>query len=108
MNAEIPKELDISEGIEKMFTYIKRMETIKKWDNKQLLWSLKKMGIEENIEVFGALDMIWGELEERLYPEFDGDKITWEEWGWNTPEGEIKYLTDSEIYFEKLNKHECG
>lgn len=71
---------------------------IRGWDNKRLLWTAKILGIEDEMTIFSPLETVWGEIEKRLYPEYDGETITWEEWGWMTPEGEIRYTNNLETF----------
>ena len=61
-------------------------------DNKKLLWLVMGTEAWKNSPVFGIEGDIFSELENRLYPEYDGDLVTWQEWGWKTPEGDIRYL----------------
>ena len=37
-------------------------------------------------------DNIVGEISDRLYPEYDGEKVTFQDYGWKTPEGDIVYV----------------
>ena len=75
-----------------LITMVERSKKLENMDNKKLLWIAKKLGICDEIEVFSPLDDVWAEIENRLYPEYDGIEITWEEWGWKTPDGEIRYF----------------
>ena len=73
----------------------RRSEGIKKTDNKKLLWMAKKFGVFDDEEIFSLKADIIGEIENRLYPEYDGEKVTWEKWGWQTYQGEIRYIQDA-------------
>ena len=60
-------------------------------DDRQLLWCLMKSRLWEQ-PIGSTEDMILQELTDRLYPEFDGENVSWEPWGWMTPNGEIRYV----------------
>jgi hypothetical protein len=49
----------------------------------------------KSLDVVGIDSAIFAEIESRLYPEYDGKTVTFEEWGWKTPGGEIRYLPNS-------------
>ena len=40
------------------------------------------------------------EIYKRVFPEYDGEKITIQDWGWETPDGRIIYVK-GEGEFEK-------
>lgn len=62
-------------------------------DNRELLWWLLHSPMMENVdEQEGFFRWIRGEVEDRLYPEYDGDKVKLTEWGWETPDGPIIYI----------------
>ena len=71
----------------------KRTDKISKMDDRELLWCLKAHKVWESDDdgVFDMKSDLVDALETRLYPEYDGDKVTWEEWGWKTENGEIRY-----------------
>ena len=60
-------------------------------DNRQLAWLLMSCpayteGARLNTDVIA-------EAVHRLYPEYrDNDAISWEEYGWSTPEGQVRYV----------------
>lgn len=83
---------------DEFFEYIKRcVDTsgrCSRMDNRELLWWIMKTiehdrGIDDSFESY-----MWGELEDRLYPEYDGDKVTVEDYGWKTPNGPIIYIQE--------------
>lgn len=41
--------------------------------------------------IMTVAETILTEIENRLYPEYDGETVTVTEHGWMTPEGEIRY-----------------
>lgn len=50
-------------------------------------WQNQKLGTRD--------EAIFCEIAERLFPEYDGEKVTWEQYGWNTPDGSIEYVDRS-------------
>jgi hypothetical protein len=66
-------------------------DELAKMDDHQLLWCLMKSRIWKR-PIGSTEDMILQELSDRLYPEFDGEKVIWTESGWITPDGEIRYV----------------
>jgi len=69
-----------------------RVTKLKEADNKKILWLA--MGTEAwmNTSIFDLTGDILAEIECRLYPEYDGDLVTRQDWGWKTPGGDIRYL----------------
>lgn len=65
---------------------------LKEADNKKLLWLAMNTAPWKSLDVMGVEPEIFGEIENRLYPEYDGETVTFEEWGWRTPTGDIRYL----------------
>jgi hypothetical protein len=65
---------------------------LKEADNKKLLWLAMNTAPWKSLDVMGVEAEIFGEIENRLYPEYDGETVTFEEWGWRTPTGDIRYL----------------
>ncbi|HKX31224.1 MAG TPA: hypothetical protein VJ302_26275 [Blastocatellia bacterium] len=68
-------------------------DALTKMDDRQLLWCLMKSRLWER-PIGSTEDMILQELADRLYPEFDGENVIWQPWGWLTPTGEIRYVND--------------
>lgn len=65
-------------------------EKMSKIDDKMLLWLLKGTNLLD-VPVFSYHAALVDVLEDRLYPEYDGDKVRMEDFGWRTPEGLIIY-----------------
>lgn len=61
-------------------------------DGRKLLWLFKNMPDIDLPAGFSPAAAVINAIEDRLYPEYDGDKVTMTEHGWSTPEGEINYL----------------
>lgn len=59
-------------------------------DDKMLLWCLKGTVLLD-VPMFSYQSALIDELEDRLFPEYDGDKVTLEDFGWRTPDGLIIY-----------------
>jgi len=71
---------------------------LKEADNKKLLWLAMNTAPWKSLDVMGVEAEIFGEIENRLYPEYDGETVTFEEWGWKTPDGEIRYLPNGQAH----------
>lgn len=67
------------------------MSKLKEADNRKLLWLAKNTKAWKDADMFGVEAEIYAEIENRLYPEYDGETVTFEEWGWRTPEGDVRY-----------------
>jgi len=79
---------------------LKEMETmskLKESDNRKLLWLAMNTKPWKSLDVVGIESEIFSEIENRLYPEYDGETVKFEEWGWKTPDGEIRYLPNAEV-----------
>lgn len=57
-------------------------------DDKMLLWLLLGTVLLD-VPMFSYQSALIDELEDRLYPEYDGDKVKMEPFGWRTPDGLI-------------------
>ncbi len=70
---------------------IKVHASISEADNRKLLWLAIQLPFW-NTAAFGTDAAILSEIENRLYPEYDGENVKLQEWGWSTPDGDIAYL----------------
>lgn len=62
-------------------------------DNRELLWWILQMdAFREQPLDFSFEESLRGELENRLYPEYDGDKVQMTDYGWTTPDGPLIYV----------------
>lgn len=61
-------------------------------DGRKLLWLFKNMPDQKLPAGFSPAAAVINAIEDHLYPEYDGDKVTMTDRGWSTPEGEINYL----------------
>ena len=68
---------------------------LKEADNRKLLWLAMNTRPWKERDMIGVETEILNEVENRLYPEYDGETVTFEEWGWKTPDGEIRYLPNT-------------
>ena len=67
--------------------------SLKSADNRKILWlAMQTQAWKQMAEVYDLQNSIFNEIENRLYPEYDGEKVKATEWGWETPEGEVRYL----------------
>jgi hypothetical protein len=60
-------------------------------DDRKLLWLLLNCGLLDERVPFSLADAVLDRIEDKLYPEYDGDKVKIAEYGWETPEGPIIY-----------------
>lgn len=71
---------------------IETMSKLKEADNKKLLWLAMNTSVWKSVDLMSTEGDILTEIENRLYPEYDGETVKFEEWGWSTPTGDIRYL----------------
>lgn len=77
---------------------LERHTAIEQMDNRKLLWCLMQTEVSKQINhmpLSCVTVALFSELERRLYPEYDGDSVTFRDWGWKTPEGEVRYIGDN-------------
>ena len=75
---------------------IDKVSKLKAADNRKILWLAMQTEPWLNCDPMSAAADILAELESRMYPEYDGDSVRFTEWGWQTPEGEIRYLPNGD------------
>lgn len=63
-------------------------------DNRKLLWLAMQTKSWKDAPILGKDAAILAEIESRLYPEYDGDKVKATEWGWDVCGGEVRYALD--------------
>lgn len=68
---------------------------LKAADNRKILWLAMQTEPWLNCDPMSTAADILAELESRMYPEYDGESVTFHEWGWQTPDGEIRYLPNA-------------
>jgi hypothetical protein len=71
---------------------IDKIEALRKADSRKILWLAMHTPPWMECPMFSTHADVLAEVECRLYPEYDGDKVKFTEWGWSTPEGEIRYV----------------
>lgn len=81
------ESVDLLEEIDIFNRAKSRMEKI---DDKMLLWLLKGTVLLD-VPMFSYQAALVDEIEDRLYPEYDGDTVKMEDFGWSTPAGLIIY-----------------
>jgi len=81
MSTNLLEEIDI---------YMRAKERMGKIDDRMLLWLLKGTVLLD-APVFSYRSALVDELEDCLFPEYDGDAVRLEDFGWSTPEGLIIY-----------------
>ncbi len=78
-----------AESEERVLVFSQVSAALKDADDRKLLWLLMNCGID-TIPLSPA-DAVLDAIQNRLYPEFDGDKVKITDYGWETPEGPIVY-----------------
>jgi hypothetical protein len=99
--SEIQRDIQIINTFEAFGRAMLAMEAM---DDRKLLWLVKRVWLNklaDDFQVLSFQEALLNELENRLYPEYDGDSVTYEDWGWRTPEGPL-------IYDEKTYRAETG
>lgn len=76
--------------IEDIEVYRRAKEKMGHVEDKMLLWCLKGTVLLD-VPMFSYQSALIDELEDRLFPEYDGDKVKLEDFGWRTPDGLIIY-----------------
>lgn len=74
-----------------LIAWMQSGEALENVDDRKLLWLLKHLPVSDQ-PAFSPNDAIIGAIEDRLYPEYDGETVIMTERGWSTPEGEINYF----------------
>lgn len=72
-----------------------KVSALEEADNRKLLWLAMQTELWRDCDPLSTTSDILAELESRLYPEYDGENVRVTEWGWQTPEGEIRYIPDT-------------
>ncbi len=86
------QEMDAKEFLDHIFEECRIHEGVAKCDDRKLLWLLLTTPQFKDWPMTGPVSAIRDEIENRLYPEYDGDKVSFQEWGWSTPDGEVRYV----------------
>ncbi len=81
------EQIDLVEEID---LYDRAKKKVGKIDDKMLLWLLRGTVLLD-VPMFSYQAALVDELEDRLFPEYDGDKVRLEDFGWSTPDGLIIY-----------------
>lgn len=64
-------------------------------DNQKLAWLL--LQCQFNKTPIGSVEEgILSEVIKRLYPEWDEEDVTYQSWGWETPDGDVRYLNEDD------------
>jgi len=85
------KQTPSEEGLKRILRAIEATNTVKQFDNKKLLWVAMQTKAWTDTPIMTFAEAILSEIENRLYPEFDGEMVVCTEFGWQTPDGEIRY-----------------
>jgi len=73
---------------------LRASEALKQCDNPKLLWLFAKAieGWRAQQHCLGVNLNIIDQIENRLYPEYDGENVRMTDTGWITPDGPVDYL----------------
>ena len=100
-NATAPRSVDQQQACSAFERWLKqemaKSSALTSADNRKILWLAMQTDLWLNCPLMSVQADILAELESRMYPEYDGDKVTCTEWGWQTPEGEIRYLPNDKV-----------
>ena len=80
----------MSDLVEDIEIFARAKEKMGGVDNRMLLWLLKGTVLLD-VPMFSYQSALVDELEDRLYPDYDGDTVKMEDFGWRTPEGLVIY-----------------
>lgn len=61
-------------------------------DDRRLLWLAMNTKAWRDTPVLSRDSAILAEVEARLYPEYDGDKVKMTDWGWDVDGKEVRYV----------------
>lgn len=76
---------------QRLIEWVKVQDKFNSMDNKELCWNSINFANSLDLDITGSADAMICTIQDRLYPEYDGEKIKWTETGWETPDGEINY-----------------
>ena len=92
--SEIPAHIS-DKALRHLLREVDFADRIQRMDNRELLWRCMQTPFWRSLCDLPADDTtvaLVAALECRLYPEYDGDTVECMDWGWKTPEGEIRYV----------------
>jgi hypothetical protein len=90
------------EKARKIISAINNITEIKSFDDKRLLWELIQCGVFDGLNPLTREDFLRDELETRMFPEYDGENVTFEEWGWHVQGGnDIVYYPKRKSQMER-------
>ena len=93
---DIGRKPDLNESqINWLLREMDKVSALKEADNRKLLWLAMQTEPWRDCDPLSTTADILAELESRLYPEYDGENVRVTEWGWQTPDGEVRYLPDT-------------
>lgn len=84
-------EQSLQDDFAKQFAlYMESSAALENADGRKLLWLFKNLNLD--LGGFSPAAAVIAAIEDRLYPEYDGDRVKMTDRGWSTPDGEINYL----------------
>lgn len=79
--------------IQRFMKMMRLQQRFRTMDNRELCWHFIEFTNSLNLDIDSEADQLCETIVERLYPEYDGNDITREDWGWQTPQGRITCAT---------------
>lgn len=88
-----PDEIEARDAAfgQRIIQYTEISSRLQDTDDRKLLWLLYRSKLFESVDAFSPTAALVNSLEDRLYPEYDGERVSMTEYGWETPEGAIVY-----------------
>lgn len=94
-NCNQDKSLD-GERLERLSAFlvseVGTQKRVEQMDNRELLFWFNQSDLMANAPFGGFESALLDAIGNRLYPEYDGENVVMEEWGYSTPEGPIVYI----------------
>jgi hypothetical protein len=81
------------EMADRLLRMVKVVGALHDADNAKLVWLLTQTETYQRAALSLDGDIL-DAIATRLYPDFDGETVLCEEWGWRTPTGDIVYRQD--------------
>jgi hypothetical protein len=85
---------------------VRRKDAFGKMDNAQLVWLWIGTETAKHMKAFTADDDLLDVILERLWPGWDGETITIQEWGWMTPDGPLIYDRERYEFWDSIPEAE--
>jgi hypothetical protein len=84
--------IDMNPRMQEILLTLQRNNALTGMDNRKLIWLAMAVWKDQFPWDNRSAADIFDEIRSRLYPEYDNETVTFESWGWKTPQGDIRYL----------------